>query len=279
MQKKRIFAMATPTLGKVSMPWHMAVMNLLWPLNCTKTVIPCYDMHGGEIAEARDKLVDLAFGLCSDKQEVTHLFFLDDDVIVPQFCLRKLLNHNVPVASGVYFTKTEVGEPLIFPGPGLGSQPFEPDAVFEGWGWSMGLSVIRMDVFRRMRDELNLPLDKYGCTQFFKTPSEADTDYQDGIITDGGTEDFIFFSNLAKLGIKPVIDCTRYCMGFHMDMSTLQAYPSEQWKQYNRGEPVVWNVGGKETRWEQGVQRNSTPADSPVSAQEPSNASQVTSAA
>lgn len=241
----------TPTLGTISMWWHLTQIDLLYPMNVGKQPITTLDLHGGEVGEMRNRLVAMAL-LIEDqsggKTQVPKVMWVDDDVLVDRECMICLARHDVDIASGVYFSKGEFGEPLIFPGPSSGVLSFKPDEVFEAWGWSQGLSLVSTEVYRRMKAELDLGTDKYGQPNWYKKPDFKMT--ETGIIN-GGTEDFHFFENAQKLGYRPVVDCRKAAFGFHHDYRKNVSYPLAQWNQYVRKEPVIWPAGKgrKEVVW------------------------------
>lgn len=241
----------TPTLGAISMWWHLTQIDLMYPMNVGKQPITTLDAVGGEVGEMRNRLVAMCLAIEDSSQGKTTIpwvFWCDDDVIIDRWALSCLCSHNRDIASGVYFCKGEFGEPLIFPGPSSGVIPFRPDEIFEAWGYAQGLSVVKLDVYRRMKEELELGVDKYGQPQWYKRPDFALT--ENGIIS-GGTEDFHFFDNACKLGYRPLVDCRRAAFGFHYDLKKHVAYPLKQWEQYRRKEPIVWPASGdrKEVVW------------------------------
>lgn len=245
---KRIIPLLVPTIGMTSFWWVTAVYDLLWPLNCGKQVIPVRDVRGGEIGEMRNKLV--AMCLATEKHhnvDMCKLFWLDDDVIVNRATILALASHDRDIAAGVYMNKGLYGDPLIFDGPGSGAAKFEPGTTREAWGWAQGLSLVSIEVYKRMRDELDLGVDKYGNPQWYKTPEFGVND-EGGIIT-GGTEDFHFFQNANRLGYTCLVDQTAHAFGFHYDASTDTGYPETQWKQYMRREPLVWQTKNGEVVW------------------------------
>ncbi len=230
----------TPTLGSISMWWHLTQIDLLFPMNVGKQPITTLDKHGGEIGQMRNRLVAMSLAIednSNGKTKVPFVLWMDDDVIVDRMALCCLASHNRPIVSGVYFAKGDYGQPLIFPGPSAGTLEFRPDETFEAWGWSQGLSLISTEVYRRQRDELELGTDKYGQPNWYKQP---DFEVTPGGIINGGTEDFHFFTNCSKLGYKPLVDCSRAAFGFHFDLRKQVAYPLKQWEQYSRKEPIVW---------------------------------------
>lgn len=247
--KRRAIAVLVPTLGQVSMWWTTVMMDLVYPMNTGKAFIPAVDLKGGEIGQMRNRLVKMALDY-ADKNDIDlqYIFWVDDDVIISRLALLTLAAHDRDIASGVYFCKGEAGnEPLIFSGPSSGTLKFRPDECFEAWGWSLGLSLIRTEVFRRMRDELDLGTDEYGNPKWYAQPGFGID--KDGMMTVGGTEDFVFFDNASKLGYRPLVDCTRHAFGFHYDANLKTGYPQKQWEQFVRMEPIVWNIEGKETVW------------------------------
>src|SRR5438105_2440564 len=149
--KQKVIAVLTPTLGQVSMFWTLGLLNLVWPMNTGKGIIPAMDQVGGEIGEMRNKLV--ALSLEEEKKsglELEGLMWLDDDVIISKWALLQLVSHDRDIAAGVYFTKGDLGEPLIFSGPSSGTMRFQPDETFEAWGYAQGLSYVRAHVYRHM---------------------------------------------------------------------------------------------------------------------------------
>jgi hypothetical protein len=256
--KKKCVAILTPTLGSVSMMWHTSMVDLIWPMNCGRIMLPTLDRNGGEIGEMRNRLVDVALKMEESQGiEIGAFFWLDDDVIINRACLLKLLSHlndDRSIAAGVYFTKGDGGEALIFEGPSCGAAKFAPAADNdapgeEHWGWSQGLSVVKPEVYKRMRDDLELGLDKYGAPCWYKEPGFG-INQDNGALMLGGTEDFHFFHNASRLGYRCLVDCSRLAFGYHYDVTKHQGYPAQQWNQFVRREPVIWNTPKGEVIWE-----------------------------
>jgi hypothetical protein len=244
MSKQKVIALCMPSLGLTSMWWTKAVFELQWPLNTVKAALFCQDDEGNKIDVARNSIVKRAMELCSPKVEVTDLLWIDDDVIVQRSALRQLASHNRPIRSGVYFTRDDPCEPLIFPCKGGGTTPFKPDTTFETWGHGMGLTLISLEVYRKML-EAGLPMDKSGKNpEWYRTPTEEDT-HLDGIVLQrGGTEDLNFLDRAAQLGFTGFVDCSKHTFGFHVDVDdekkTIQGYPKEQWKQWQNRQKIQW---------------------------------------
>jgi len=254
--KKCCIAVLTPTLGQVSMFWHIACLDLVFPMNLGKGFIPMIDMIGGEVGPTRNRLVKMALASAeASGQTLDWIFWIDDDVIFNRMCLLQLIKHNRDIASGVYFSKGETGnQPLIFAGGGCGTMDYKPAQVdgpgetMEAWGWSQGLSLIKTEVYQRMVEELDLGVDKYGTPCWYKEP-EFGLD-KTGQMIMGGTEDFHFFDNASKLGYRPLIDCTKFTFAYHYDAERRYGCPKKQWDMWLRREPIVWQTKEGEVVWE-----------------------------
>jgi hypothetical protein len=239
-QRSCTIAVLTPTLGIISAWWHTSMLGLVWPTNTGRAPVMAQDMKGNEVGEMRNRLVKICLTMADAQNvELDSILWLDDDVIVSRFALLTLRAHDRDIVAGVYMTKLEPGaEPLIFKGGGAGCDPFIPDEVRETWGYAQGLSLVKTDVYRRMEKDLDLGTDKYGNPSWYKVP-EFGMDTHGNLIM-GGTEDFHFFKNAEKLGIRPLVDCTKHAFGFHYDLKGKVGYPLPQWKQFVRQEPIVW---------------------------------------
>lgn len=237
--KKRSVIRVTPTLGTVSHWWSQAVDRLLTPMNMLKGSIFMVDEVGGMIAECRNAAVARVLKDYDDeRQEAEAVFWLDDDVIPSPGALRQLHWHDKPIVSGVYFTKEPdaLAQPLIFPSPVGGTLKYQPAPDGEQrseqvWMGSMGLSLVKVEVYKRMLAELELGKDVNGNPQWYKTTCGQVE--QDGDALDlGGTEDSFFMALAAKLGYTCTVDMTKYAFGFHYDAHSRCGFPQPQWRQY-----------------------------------------------
>lgn len=64
---------------------------------------------GAYIDRARNEIVRQALGNGS-----THLMFLDQDMVIPEMALTRLLSHKKPVVGGIYFGKDDLFTPVVF---------------------------------------------------------------------------------------------------------------------------------------------------------------------
>jgi len=249
--KRRFIVRCTPTPGMVSATWVKGIEDIGWPMNTIKAAMFMHDEHGGEIAECRNHLVAKVLEVESthgDWSDDSAILWIDDDVIVTQGILHQLNQYDCDIATGVYFVKGEHGEPIIFPELGNGTLRYSPagdgeQKAYKGaWMGSMGLSLVRTSVYRRLRDELQIPLDKYGHHEWYRTtigrPNELVN--ENGVLHKGGTEDSWFATLAAKLGYTMTVDLTKYAFGFHFDAKAKVGYPLRQWKERQAVQPVTW---------------------------------------
>jgi hypothetical protein len=204
------------------------------------------DDMGGMIAEARNICVAEALRRDDEKTEVSHLFWLDDDVLCHPFALVGLYHHAYQrgwnIVSGVYFTRAEVSEPLLFATRFGGPMAFIPDRTFEVWGGSHGLQLVNTEVYKRMAAQPDFPRDRNGNPQWYKKPSPEDPEVHDGETYVGGTEDLFFMNVASRMGIKAMADTSRPCFGWHVDLETGQGFPKKQWEQRRKNEPITWDT-------------------------------------
>lgn len=253
----KFIARCTPSLGMVSIWWSRLVESIVWPMNTGKGLFYKRDGEGGEIAETRNTIVNdvLTWSEQNRGGSYTHLFWVDDDVLVFPMCLMQLLSHDKPIVSGVYFNKLpgKMSAPLIFPDRYGGTSQFTPNEVKPIWGHGMGLTLVKTEVYSRMRDELNLPLDKYGRPQWYKTAGSNLEDIEqaeDGTLKLGYTEDLWFLENAAKLGYTGCVDQGKHTFGFHYDAAKDIGYPEEQWNQWIRSDCITWQTKDGEVVWD-----------------------------
>jgi len=249
MSKRRVIVLGVPSLGTVSIYWTAAYSNIGPPLNCNlhKTFV-C----NRPVAEARNEIVADTLRRWKDdkKTEPSHIFFLDDDVLCRRFAIVQLLNRHAPVVSGVYFSRAEASEPLVFAARGAGSMPFIPDQFLQVWGHGMGLTLIEVDVFRRMQHELDLGTDDCGNPAWFRTLHNEPAEDEDGDrYYCSQTEDLYFCTQLDKLNIPRFVDTTQAAFGWHFDRETCKAYPEKQWKDWNETQKCTWETANGPVIW------------------------------
>lgn len=158
---------------------------------------------------ARQEVVQKAYNM-----GVEWLFFLDSDVFPPSDCLHRLMSHNVPIVTGVYWMKSSPPQPVVY--KVLGNGPIweiDPTAgLVEIGGAGLGCTLINMSVF----DNLESP--------YFKTNWS--------MVKDGRTihsqigEDHYFYLMAQKAGYKIYMDPTVLCD--HYDVKNNKFFPEPE---------------------------------------------------
>lgn len=259
----KVIAKCTPSLGDVSIWWARMTECIYWPNNHAKAIFYLRDQVGDEVAEIRNAIVESVLRYDAECHAVSHLFWVDDDVLCFPGCLLELLHQDRDIASGVYFLKMEgnLTSPLIYPEAGGGTARFIPDQVQEVWAHGMGLTLIRTEVYKRMRDELltrevngvkEKLVDKYGRYRWYhKTDLMTELSQDEHDLTRMGfTEDTYFLDQAGRLGYRAAVVTTKHCFGFHYDKEADKGYPEKQWGQWTKGEPIVWDTPAGPVQWD-----------------------------
>ncbi len=198
-----------PTLGRpLTLDWAMAFKSLCPPINYnTNHMI----IRNQPVDIAREAIAENA--LASGHK---YLFFLGDDVVVPNPTLRQLIfrmeqNEKIGVVGGVYCSKSDPPAPLVFRGNGIGSYwDWKVGEFFAVTGLGMDCTLIRTEVLSKM------------SKPWFKT---VDTDkFKDGLNqADMWTEDLFFLNKLkAETDYEVWCDATLLCK--HEDVYTGKSY-------------------------------------------------------
>ncbi len=258
----KIIAYCTPSLGMVSLWWVRMMASIYHPNNHGKGYFFAKDDVGDEVAEVRNCIVESVLNYDRDHHEVSHLFWLDDDVLMQPGCLLELLHQDRDIVSGVYFLKMEgsLSSPLIYPESGGGTARFIPDQVQEVWGHGMGLTLVKTEVYKRMlREQLTrtvdgqtqLLTDKYGRPRWYHKTDlmhEIEED-EHGLAKMGMTEDTYFLDRASRIGYKPAVVTTKHAFGFHYDAKRNKGYPEQQFNQWQAGQPIVWDTPAGPVTW------------------------------
>jgi hypothetical protein len=197
-----------PTLGRpVPLDWAFAFKSLNAPANFN-TVFQV--VKGQEIGFARQAIAEFAV-----EKGAKYLFFLGDDVVTPPHTLKQLIyrmeqDPTIDVVGGVYCTKCEVPNPLVYRGNGQGCYwDWKVGEFFEVTGMGMDCTLIRVSAFK------DLP------KPWFKT---VDKDkFLDGIpAAEQWTEDLFFFDKMGKAGKRSFVDASVICE--HWDVYSNKKY-------------------------------------------------------
>lgn len=230
----RVIYLGVPTFGQVSIRWHAHMLQLQSPLN--RSVFHGYGL-GFEVGQARNFLVQQALEWKNEHgHTVSHVFFVDDDVLVPPYALMVLLGRKRPIVSGLYYAKSPAVQPLILMEPSGGVlDPVPRNQVVDCFAHGMGCTLIEMRVFRDLLDRGFVDYDQIGAQrlpQFFKTTRDSLSQDHGAPVIGNETEDVHFLKLAAKLGYQPAVDTSVF--SFHWDQKTQQAYPLHLWDEFQQ---------------------------------------------
>ncbi len=139
------------------------------------------------IDEARNILV----GRVLDETPATHLFFVDQDMILPPDCLQGLLAADADAVSAIYFDKSEKHRPVGWSclEPAARLESFDAHARYAVAGFGMGAMLLKTAFLRRMADA-------YG-REWFRSEREG--------------EDRHFCRRAAEMGVPILVDGRIQC--------------------------------------------------------------------
>ena len=228
--RRRSIAYGLPSFGQVSIRWTLAFSCLQRPMN---SVCPYICNLGFEVGIARNNIVSTALSLDPRPERI---FFLDDDVIVHPYCLVQLLKADKDIIGGVYYTKEEFAEPLMFGPAGTGTIPYHPGGGvkrIETIGG--GMSLVRLDVYEQMAKTLDLGTDVRGNPRWYYTSGDQPGEQQIN-------EDAWFCERAREAGYKVYADQHPYAFGWHHNRITDQGYPIAQWNEYQKHGRAMWST-------------------------------------
>ena len=182
----------------VTPEWALSLACQSYPPNVN---VKFYPVRGKDSGIARNEIARGAL-----QSESKYLLFIDDDVAVPFFTVRKLIyeleqHPEVSVIGGIYTTKTIPSEPLVFRGNGTGSfWEWKQGDVFEVTGIATGCMMIRTEVFKKIEEPWFLNYDH----QILSPRGE--------VINDTGTDDLYFCKKITDAGMKILADGNVICV-------------------------------------------------------------------
>ena len=197
-----------PTRSMISDRVVQAWMGLIRPMN-QKVVGPIF-IRGYEVGQA----YNMAFEMILSNPELSkwkYVLTIEEDNLPPPDALLKLYESmdKYDVVQGLYWTKGEGGQPMIYGDPAVQPINFIPqkpiaDTVQPANGLGMGFNLFKLDIFK----DPKIP------KPWFKTVQE----YIPNVGVKGYTQDLYFYENAGKLGYKFACD-TRVKVG-HFDAGT-----------------------------------------------------------
>ncbi len=199
-----------PTRGVIPAKVVQNWMSLMHPMN--QKVVRLF-MIGMEVGEAYNNAIEYILNN-PDLSKWKYIMTLEEDNMPGPDALLKLYEAiNTPpgydVIGGLYWTKGEGGQPMLYGNPKEIPKNFIPqvpiqDTLMECNGLGMGCNLFRLEMFKDPK--LQRP--------FFKTLQE----HRPGVGTKVYTQDLRFFEDAGRLGYRFACD-TRIRVG-HYDINT-----------------------------------------------------------
>lgn len=196
-----------PTRGLVADRVVQSWMGLIRPMN-QKCIGPIF-FRGYEVGEAYNMAIDFVLNN-PELSKWKYILTIEEDNLPPPDGLLKLYENmdKFDVIGGLYWTKGEGGQPMIYGDPNSEEYNFIPqvpqiDTIQPANGLGMGFNLWNIEMFKDER--LPRPL--------FKTQQE----FVPGKGFVGYTQDLYFYENAGKLGYKFACD-TRVKVG-HYDVN------------------------------------------------------------
>ncbi len=193
-----------PTRGQVSAKVVQSWMSLMKPMN-QKVIGPLFAI-GMEVGDAYNAMVEMIMA-SPELSTWKYVLTIEEDNMPPPDGLLKLYEgmDEYDVVGGLYWTKGEGGQPMIYGDPAVEPMNFIPqvpqtEGLQPANGLGMGFNLFKIEIFKNP----NLP------RPFFKTLNE----FVPGQGARGYTQDLYFYENAGKLGYKFACD-TRIKVGHY----------------------------------------------------------------
>ena len=193
-----------PTRGMIADRVVQCWMNLMRPMN-QKVMGPLF-IRGYEVGEAYCMGIDMILSN-PDLRDWKYVLTLEEDNMPPIDGLLKLYEgmDQFDVIGGLYWTKGEGGQPMIYGNPKLLPKTYQPqipveDSLQECNGLGMGFNLFKLDIFKNPRME----------RPFFKSVQETTP----GVGVKACTQDLYFYDKACKVGYRFACD-TRVKVGHY----------------------------------------------------------------
>lgn len=194
----------TPTLGNVRMEWVMGRYGQIIPCNWSNGTILQFlasnSPMGYLVADAQNLIVKSAV-----EEDYEWLLLIEDDTIPPPDAFIRInewmKRGDVPVVSGLYYTKSMPPEPLVYRGRGTS---YFDDFVLGDEVWADGVPtgfwLCHMDVLRLMWEESEEYLIRdVKVRRIFEQPSDVWWDEEFGMVRTGtGTSDLAWCNRVVR---------------------------------------------------------------------------------
>jgi hypothetical protein len=193
-----------PTRGQVSAKVVQAWMGLIHPMN-QKVIGPLFAI-GMEVGEAYNAMIEMVMA-SPELSTWKYILTIEEDNIPPPDGLLKLYEDmdQYDVVGGLYWTKGEGGQPMIYGDPAITPLNFIPqvpqtEGLQPANGLGMGFNLFKIDIFKNPK--LQRP--------WFQTLQE----FVPGQGVRGYSQDLYFYENAGKVGYKFACD-TRVKVGHY----------------------------------------------------------------
>jgi len=203
---KHKLAVGTPVTGLVRIEWVLARYGQLIPTNWSMVDlmqwIPTIAPLRYIVSDAQNLIVKSAV-----EKDIEWLFLVEQDNLLPQNAFWRLNNYmrdeKIPVVSGLYFTKSNPPEPLLYRGIG--------NSYYTNWkmgdrvwvdGVPTGCLLVHMSILREMwNDSPEYKVGSETTRRVFQEPSKVYFDPKLGVMyTSTGTSDLAWCDRVRKEG-------------------------------------------------------------------------------
>lgn len=195
-----------PTRGMIHCKVVSSWWSLITPMNQKSTKVFAVGM---EVGEAYNNMIEQVLSN-EELSRWKYILTMEEDNLPPPDGLLRLYENidKYDVIGGLYWTKGEQGQPMIYGNPKDAELNFRPQPPIEDIqecnGLGMGFTLFKMDIFK----------DPKVSKPWFKTVQEWSKESGAKLYT----QDLYFFENIRKLGYKVACD-TRVRVG-HLDPNT-----------------------------------------------------------
>lgn len=192
--------------------WSLAMATISWPLNITAMHAVVFDRP---VSEAREIICEQALAVGAP-----FIWFVDDDTVVPSAAPRMLMyqleqNPEAIAIGGIYCSKTDPAQPMVFQGYGTGSDwSWRVGDVFECAGIGTGCMMIRTELLKTIE------------RPWFRTIDVA-VSGGSNLTTVQSTDDLYFCKKAIKAGHKILAHGGILCDHWDMDSGICYKLPTD----------------------------------------------------
>ena len=195
----------TPTRGSLKPRVVSSWMAVMRPMN--QPFIGPLFIEGEEVGVAYDKMFEMIL-THPELSKWKYVLTVEEDNLPPSDGLLKLyesIEQGYDCVAGLYWTKCEGGQPMLYGDPDVMPRNFVPQVPKLGTlqrcnGLGMGFNLWRIESLKEKLKDLPRP--------WFKTVQEKNSQF---------TQDLFFFNNAAAKGF--IVACDTRCLVGHLDQN------------------------------------------------------------